>query len=121
MERGSRRINLVINYATSAAGSVRVEIQDLSGTPLEGYTLADSIPIYGDEIARIVSWVNGPNVHHLATGKYRPVRLRFVLKDADLFSFRFAFPNEEAPLAAAADNIGTGKAVARLRPLTLVA
>lgn len=77
---------LEINYSTSAAGSVRVEIQDGSGRPLPGFTLADSREIVGDEIARTVSWRGGGDVSTLA-GK--PVRLRFALKDADLYSYRF--------------------------------
>lgn len=77
---------LVINFATSAAGSVLAEIQDDTGRALEGFTLADSTEIYGDSIERVVAWRAGKNVRALA-GKQ--VRLRFVLKDADLFSFRF--------------------------------
>ena len=32
---------LVINFSTSAAGSVRVEIQDRDGQPIDGHALAD--------------------------------------------------------------------------------
>jgi len=77
---------LVINYATAAAGSIRVEIQDAGGKPLPGYALADSAETSGDEIEQVVAWKNASNVNPLA-GK--PVRLRFVLKDADLYSIRF--------------------------------
>ena len=41
---------LVLNYATSAAGNLQVEIQDESGKPLPGYALADMKPLYGDEL-----------------------------------------------------------------------
>ena len=77
---------LLINFATSAAGSVLAEIQDEMGRPLDGFSLADAVEIYGDSIEREVSWKGGTDVGALV-GK--PVRLRFVLKDADLFSFRF--------------------------------
>jgi hypothetical protein len=77
---------LVVNYATSAAGSLQVEIQDEQGAPLPGYALAECPEIYGDEIERVVRWKTKPGVGEL-TG--RPVRLRFVLKDADLYSVRF--------------------------------
>jgi hypothetical protein len=40
----------------------------------------------GDDIAHIVKWKAGSSVSALA-GK--PVRLRFVLEDADLFSLKF--------------------------------
>ncbi len=42
--------------------------------------------IYGDEISRIVSWKKNPDVSVLS-GK--SVRLRFIVKDADLYSFQF--------------------------------
>jgi len=77
---------LEINYRTSAPGSVRVEIQDAGGAPLPGYTLDDCPEIIGDEIARVVAWKGGSDVSSLAG---QPVRLRFVMKDADLFALRF--------------------------------
>ncbi len=77
---------LVMNYATSAAGSVRVEIRDAAGKPVPGYTLRECPEIYGDEIEHAVTWRGGSDVSRLA-GK--AVHLRFVLKDADLFSIRF--------------------------------
>jgi hypothetical protein len=78
--------NLEMNFSTSAAGSVRVEIQEIDGTPVAGHALADSRENIGDEIARVVSWKGGADVSRL---NGRPVRVRFVLKDADVFSFRF--------------------------------
>ena len=78
--------DLVLNYSTSAAGQVRVEIQDLSGQPLPGFTLADCPEIFGDHIERVVNWKAGSDVSRLAG---TPVRLRFVMKDADLYSIRF--------------------------------
>ncbi|MEX0669784.1 MAG: exo-alpha-sialidase [Pirellulales bacterium] len=80
---------LEINYRTGAAGSVRVEIQDLDGTPLADFAAADCPEIIGDEIDRVVAWKTGSDVGSLA-GK--AMRLRFILADADLFSFRFTAP-----------------------------
>lgn len=77
---------LEINYSTSAAGNVRVEIQDANGVPVPGFALSDSREIIGDEVARVVSWSSGSDVSRLAG---HPVRIRLVLKDADIFSFRF--------------------------------
>jgi hypothetical protein len=77
---------LEINYATSAAGSVRVEIQDEAGKSIPGFALADCPEIIGDQIDRTVAWKSGTDVSKLAG---RPVRLRFVIKDADLYSIRF--------------------------------
>lgn len=77
---------LEINYSTSAAGDVRVEIQDPAGTPIPGYALDDCPAVIGDEIRHVLAWKSGADVSSLA-GK--PVRLRFVIRDADLYSFRF--------------------------------
>lgn len=77
---------LELNYSTSAPGGIRVEIQDADGAPLPGFTLAESRELIGDEIARTVSWTAGSDLSRLA-GK--PVRLRFVMRDADLFSLSF--------------------------------
>ena len=77
---------LVLNFSTAAAGNIYVEIQDMEGKALPGYSLKDCGEIYGDAIEREVHWKKGSDVSSLA-GK--PVRLCFVLKDADLFSFQF--------------------------------
>ncbi len=77
---------LEINFATSAAGGIQVEIQDASGKPIPGFALADSPEMIGDEIDRSVTWKSGAELVRLAG---QPVRLRFVMKDADLYSLRF--------------------------------
>jgi hypothetical protein len=77
---------LSLNYATSAAGSIRCEIQDASGAPIPGYSLAECDEIFGDYIARPVSWSGRAELNALV-GK--PVKLRFVMFDADLYSLRF--------------------------------
>jgi hypothetical protein len=82
---GGRR--LVLNYATSAAGAVQVEVQDENGRPLPGYALADMVPLFGDELDAVVGWKAGATLPAL---NGQPVRLRFVLQDADLFALRFA-------------------------------
>jgi hypothetical protein len=78
--------NLSLNASTSGAGSIHVEIQDAAGKPIPGYALADCPEIFGDDPALVVRWRKGGDVRALA-GK--PVRLRFVLKDADLYAFQF--------------------------------
>ena len=47
---------LELNYSTSAAGRIRGEILDESGTPLEGYGINDCDDLIGDEISGYVSW-----------------------------------------------------------------
>ncbi|WP_172594287.1 glycoside hydrolase family protein [Mariniphaga sediminis] len=77
---------LEINYSTSAAGEIRVEIQDEKGVPLSGYTLEDSQEIIGNEISRIVHWNHTKDLTEL---RGKTVRLRISMKDADLYSIRF--------------------------------
>jgi len=77
---------LYLNFATSAAGSLRVEIQDTDGKPLDGFALDDSAEIIGNMIDRAVSWKGSPDIGALAG---QPVRLRFVMKDADLYAIQF--------------------------------
>ena len=83
---------LVLNYATSAAGSVRVEVQDVDGDPLPGFSLENSPVMYGDEIEAEVLWKRPQgrtDRKPLARLTGHPVRLRFVLRDADLYSLQF--------------------------------
>ena len=82
---------LVLNLATSAVGSVRVEVQDAEGAPIPGFALADCLPAWGDEIARAMRW-RGGDALPAANSESAPnggVRLRFALMDADLYSFHF--------------------------------
>lgn len=77
---------LLINYSTSAGGRILVEILDEGGNPIPGYSLNECIEIYGDEIEGVVHWKNGSDVSKLSG---QVLRLRFVLKDADLYALRF--------------------------------
>jgi len=77
---------LEINFATSAVGHVRIEIRDQSGKPVPDFTLKDCRELVGNRIEWVVDWKRGSDVSELA-GK--AVRLRIVMKDADLYSVRF--------------------------------
>ena len=77
---------LTLNLATSAAGSIQVEIQTSDGKPIDGFALTDCPELFGDEIERTVRWKKTSDVSPLAG---RPIRLRFVMKDADLYSIQF--------------------------------
>lgn len=77
---------LHINLATGVAGSVAVELRDERGEPIPGFSHDDCKRVTGDAIDRVIEWKGGSDLSQLA-GK--PVRLRLVLKDADVFSFAF--------------------------------
>lgn len=79
---------LVLNVNTSATGTVRVELLDAEGKPLEGFSGDDCDLIHtANEINRAVSWSGKSDVGALAG---RPIRLRFLLRDADLYAMQFA-------------------------------
>ena len=77
---------LSLNFATSAAGDVRVELQDASGKPFSGFSAEECQPLFGDTIDRAVTWTSGPDVSSLQD---KTVRIRFILRDADLYSYQF--------------------------------
>src|SRR5262249_37726019 len=77
---------LVINARTADRGGLRVELQDENGEPPRGYTAPECAEGRGDEVARTVSWDAGGDVSPLVG---RAVRIRLVLRGADLFSFGF--------------------------------
>ena len=78
---------LRLNFSSSAAGGIQVEIQDLDGHALPNFSLSECQPVFGDALDRTVTWKAGGNVESLAG---RPVRLRFRIVDAELFALRFA-------------------------------
>ena len=81
---------LRLNFSTSAVGSVRVEIGDEEGRALPGFALDDMDPLYGDQLDAPISWKGGGDLSALIG---TPVRLRFELRDADVFALRFAAPD----------------------------
>ncbi|MCA9040209.1 MAG: hypothetical protein KDA65_07690 [Planctomycetaceae bacterium] len=77
---------LTLNVATSAAGSVQVELQDTNGNPLPGYSLEENDVLFGNSLDKSVSWNGNSDLTALVE---QPVRIRFVLNDADLYSLQF--------------------------------
>lgn len=77
---------MLLNFSTSSAGSIRVEVQDRAGTPIPGFGLGDAHELVGNHIEKEVAWSGGPDLAQLAG---QTVRLRFVMRDADLYALRF--------------------------------
>jgi len=77
---------LQVNFRTADAAGIRVELQDVGGQPIPGFSLDDCRPLVGDEIDGPVVWGAGKSLADLAG---QPVRIRFVGRDADLFAFVF--------------------------------
>jgi hypothetical protein len=76
-----------LNYATSAAGSVQIEVQDEKGKALPGFTFQEMPELYGDEFEAAATWKAGSDLSAL---QGKNVRLRIKMKDADLYALRFA-------------------------------
>lgn len=87
---------LRINFETSAAGWVKLELLDKTGHPIEGY---ESGELFGNRIDRKVDFRL-----RLKSQEGKPVRLKFTMSDAEIYSFRFteeetAEGGEQATLA----------------------
>jgi hypothetical protein len=78
-------VGLALNFSTSAAGGIRIEVQTAAGEPIPGYTLEECPVIVGDSVERTVGWSAHDDLTPLSG---QAVRLRFVMKDADLFALR---------------------------------
>jgi hypothetical protein len=77
---------LSFNFGTSAPGYVRVELQTPEGIAIPGFSDADADILYGDSLARTVSWKGNADVAGLAG---RPIRMRLVMMEADVYSWKF--------------------------------
>ena len=75
--------NLSLNLVSR--GETCVEIQDESGKAIPGFTLEDCTPLLTDSINEVITWKGGS----LAPLAGKPVRLRFKLIQADLFTLQF--------------------------------
>ena len=77
---------LSINVATSSAGYVKVELLDQDGNAIPGFSADDSDLIFGDDLDRVVTWKGKPDLASLAN---KPVRIRFIMYEADVYSLVF--------------------------------
>ena len=80
----SRGGGLTVN-AKADFGRLRVAVLDDQGKPVAGYTDQECLPIQQDGVQIPVRWRDHANLKTLSG---RPVRLRFHLENARLFSYR---------------------------------
>ena len=73
---------LILN-ADARGGQITVEALDAAGKPLEGFGLATSRPLTSDNVRHALSWKGHKDLHQL---QGKPIRLRFHLKNARMFS-----------------------------------
>ena len=69
--------------ADASGGTVLVEILSAEGEPLSGYAAGDCAAIQADGVRQVACWKRGDELP-----ANQPIRLRFHLNNAKLFSFR---------------------------------
>jgi hypothetical protein len=77
---------LVVNLE-APKGRLQAELVDPAGRPYSGFAMTDCEPVTGDGVELAVRWKGDGNLKKLAG---TPIRIRFQLTDASLYSFRFA-------------------------------
>ena len=70
--------------ADAGGGAIRVEALDADGNAIGGFATDACAPLTSDSLRHVLTW-NGSDDCHLIQG--RPIRLRFHLENARLFSF----------------------------------
>lgn len=77
-------------------GEVRVQVTDIKGDVLPGYSFADSIPFIGDNLNWEPHWKGNQSLHKLSE---RTLRLEVLLYNARLYAIRGSFQVLTAPEA----------------------
>jgi hypothetical protein len=84
---------LVINGSCGPGGSIHVEVVDIMDRPLGNCSKANCDPFTGDAVEHRVTWKGDPTIPDVSGNDSHPdadaVKLRFYLRGAELFSFRF--------------------------------
>ncbi|MGY8644388.1 MAG: hypothetical protein ACKVJU_25245 [Verrucomicrobiales bacterium] len=77
---------LSVNFSTSAAGGIRIELLTAEGEVIPGFSLYECREQIGNEIDRVVSLDSERKLSDL---EGTPIRLRLMMKDVDLYSLQF--------------------------------
>lgn len=76
--------SFLLNYSTSSIGYVKVILLDESGAEIPGFGEADAPAICGDLVDASITWKSGKRISSLQN---KTVRIKFILRDADIYSF----------------------------------
>jgi hypothetical protein len=79
---------LTLNFQAKQNGFIKVAIEEADGKPIGGFSDSDCSILTGDSLEHQVSWNGNADISHLIR-KHPIVRLRFKMKNSDLFSMRF--------------------------------
>jgi hypothetical protein len=75
---------LLLNYSASTVGYVKLVLLDEKGREIEGFGEASAAVMTGDRIDAPVVWPNGKTIRNIANTM---VRIKFIARDADIYSF----------------------------------
>ena len=78
---------LELNATTGGGGSIQVELLTENNHPIPGFTKQQCHLVTGNSVSLPVSWNSNSKLANMA-GK--TIRLRFYLKDCQLYAFRFS-------------------------------
>jgi len=79
--------NLMLNINTSSAGSARVALLGEDDRPLVGYSLEECDTMMTNNVRHTVTWNQNADLSSISG---RPIRLKFAMRSAKLFAFRFS-------------------------------
>ncbi|MBT3381725.1 MAG: hypothetical protein HN742_30885 [Lentisphaerae bacterium] len=85
---------VTINAQVRPGGHVAAEILDLSGGVIPGFSRSDCVPFRGDDVRHVLTW---KNADFPVDGVTEDKKIRFVLKEADIYSY---MPDLSIPAAA---------------------
>ena len=82
--------NLRINGRCRPGGSITVELVDSHENIIPGCSKGDCDPLTGDSTSHLVTWKGRDTISHQTfLGDLSVCKVRFFLRDADLFAFQF--------------------------------
>jgi hypothetical protein len=77
---------LIVNANASYNASVKVEVLNKNGEPMDGFSEADCDVISGDSVKHTVKWNGNADISSL---KDKPIRIKFYLNQSKIYSFTF--------------------------------
>lgn len=85
--------DLVLNADASKGGEIQVEVLNFDGAVMKGFERTNCIPVRGDNARHLLRWKSESGPRGLPTpagAGLRAIRLRFYLRNAELYSLRSA-------------------------------
>ena len=91
----SKGTELVLNGRCAPGGYVRAEVLDANNNPIQGFEKQNCDVFDGDSVTHTVTWKGQSRIPYEGDDLFWR-RLRFFLRDAEIFSFRLTSPDESA-------------------------